>query len=317
MARINEHIFNLNGVEYRLTYQLKDKPRIFIENLEFMDNKSELLRNYLYALGFDFEQLRGKTTQQLATLTLSHFSTKKEKIVKSQFSPNTFENKKANGFYQKIICEEKLELSETFKVVMICSSRKKDSTLDEFPKVKFTVKGNYKNEFHPDDFIPNSYKSWRKYLEEHQDDINLLMTYKLYSRKEYRCLYERFKNSLYILSAGWGLVGAEFKLPYYDITFSSKSGSSNKRDKITDFKDFNQLDISDNEDVVFIGTPNYVPLFIHLTKNLSNRKIIYWKSKSLKKIKVNDTFEYCYFPNGTNRNWYYELAYAIGCGIIP
>jgi hypothetical protein len=317
MPRINEHIFNFNGVEYRLTYQANDKPRLFFDNQEFMGNKSELLRNYLNKLGYKIEQLSGYTTQQLANLTLGYFSTKKEKIGNTQYSRKTIENKNIGGFSQKSVSEEKLELSENFKVVMICSSRKKDSTLDEFPKIKFTVKGNFKNEFHPDSFTPNSYKSWRKYLEEHQNDKNLLMTYKLYSRKEYRCLYEKFQNSLYILSAGWGLVGAEFKLPNYDITFSSKSGASNKRDKTTNFKDFNQLNISDNEDVVFIGTPNYVPLFIQLTKNLSNRKIIYWKSKSLKKIKVNDTFEYCYFPNGTNRNWYYELANAIGCGIIP
>lgn len=311
MPRINEHIFNFAGIQYRLTYY--KNPKLYKNGLEFSGNRSDILRNYLNEIEFDNELLKGKTTQQLSNLILNHFSEKQTKQkVKKPISKNLNLKKEKKT---SLITQEKLKLSDSFKVVMICSGGKNDSTFDDYPKIKFKATGNTIDEFHPDEKIPNSAISWRVYLEKHQKDKNLLMAYKLYSRKEYNCLYERFKTSLYILSAGWGLVGAEFKLPYYDITFSSKSGSLNKRDKITDFKDFNQLNISDNEDIVFIGTPNYIPLFINLTKNLSNRKIIYWKSKTLKKIKVNDTFHYRYFQTKTNTNWQYELAREIVRGM--
>ena len=121
---------------------------------------------------------------------------------------------------QKIKNVEKLLLTKNFKVVMICSSRKYASTLDDYPQIKFKATGNFIDEFHPDEKIPNSAISWRVYLEKHQKDKNLLMAYELYSRNEYQSLYEKFGNSFYILSAGWGLVNSEFKLPNYDITFS-------------------------------------------------------------------------------------------------
>ena len=222
---------------------------------------------------------------------------------------------------QKIKNAEKLVLTKNFKVVMICSSGKNDSTLDDYPQIKFKAEGNSIDEFHPDEKMPNSDISWRDYLLKHQNDKNLRMTYKLYSRKEYQSLYEKFGNSFYILSAGWGLVSSEYKLPNYDITFSSNSNIGAKRstnnNNLPIYNDFNQLKINDNEDIIFIGSPDYLKLFIILTQNLPNRKIIYWKSKSLKRIYPNDTFEYRYFQTNTNTNWHYELAYAIACGIIP
>jgi hypothetical protein len=224
---------------------------------------------------------------------------------------------------QKIKHLEKLELSENFKVVMICSSGKNDSTLDDYPKIKFKAIGNFIDEFHPDEKLPNSTISWRDYLMEHQNDKNLITAYQLYLRTEYQSLYEKFGNSFYILSAGWGLVSSEFKLPNYDITFSGNANvnidarRSKNINNLPIYNDFNQLDINDNEDIIFIGSPDYIQLFIILTQNLPNRKIIYWKSKSLRRIYPNDTFEYRYFQTNTRTNWYYELACAIAYGIIP
>ena len=206
---------------------------------------------------------------------------------------------------------------------MICSGGKNDSTFDDYPKIKFKATGNTRDEFHPDEKIPNSAISWRVYLEKHQKDKNLLMAYELYSRNEYRCLYKKFGNSFYILSAGWGLVNSEFKLPNYDITFSNSAKvnidakRSENNNNLPIYNDFNQLVINDNEDIIFIGSPDYIQLFIILTQNLPNRKIIYWKSKSLRRIYPNDTFEYRYFQTNTRTNWHYELACAIACGIIP
>ena len=319
MPRINEHVFKLNGVEYRLTYLTGDKPRIFKDDEELKVNISDLLRKYLRELGYELEQLIGKTTQQLSNLILNHFSDKKTKQKVKNPIPKKLKLKKEAK--TSLFIQEKLELSDSFKVVMICSGGKNDSTFDDFQGINFKADGNSINEFHPDEKMPNSAISWRVYLEEHQKDKNLLMAYELYSRNEYRCLYKKFGNSFYILSAGWGLVSSEFKLPNYDITFSNNANIGAKRSKNIDnlpiYNDFNQLKINDNEDIIFIGSPDYLKLFIILTQNLPNRKIIYWKSKSLKRIYPNDTFEYRYFQTNTNTNWHYELAYAIACGIIP
>jgi hypothetical protein len=309
MPRINEHVFKLNGVEYRLTYYTGDKPRIFKDDEELKINISELLRTYLCELGYEHERLIGKTTQQLSNLILNHFSEKKIKQKVKNPIPKKLNLK--NEVKSSLLIQEKLELSENFKVVMICSSKKNVSAFDQFPNVKFKSIVNAENVFHPDGLIPNSQKSWREYLIEHQNDKNLKKAYKLYSRKEYISLYDKFKDSLYILSAGWGLVSAEFKLPIYDVTFSSKSGSTNKRDKGIKFNDFNQLEISDNEDIVFIGSGNYLPLFYSLTFNLPNRKLIFFfgKGNNLPQPMVNqNTFKFINFQSLNNRSWYYELA---------
>jgi hypothetical protein len=242
MPRINEHIFSLDGIQYRLTYY--ENPKLYKDVLEFKGNKSDILRNYLNEIGFQSEILRGKTTQQLSNLILNHFSDKQTK----QKVKKTIPKKLKPETKTSLIIQDKLELSNSFKVVMICSGGKNDSTFDDFQGINFKAVGNSIDEFHPDEKLPNSTISWRDYLEEHQNDKNLLMAYQLYKRNEYRQLYEKFGNSFYILSAGWGLVSSEFKLPNYDITFSNNANIGAKRSKninnLPIYNDFNQLDIN-------------------------------------------------------------------------
>lgn len=319
MARIKEHYFNLNNSEFRLTYFKNENPKLFKDDIEFNGNTSEILRNYIVELGLGNTLFKNQTTQQLSSFILNHFSDKpiKNKVQSISNKKNQIKNETS----QSLLDQKKLGLSENFKVVIICSSKKKKSNFDEYPDIKFNAVPNDINEFHPDDLIPNTKINWREYLVNHQNDENLLYAFDLYSRKEYRCLYEKFKKSLYILSAGWGLVEAEFKLPNYDITFSSTANETTKRSKEINeepiYNDYKQLNASENEEIIFIGSPNYIPLFIEITKDLTNRKIIYWKNKTLKRIAPNDTFEYRYFNTNINTNWYYELANKITNGIIP
>ena len=309
MPRINEHIFSLAGIQYRLTYY--KNPKLYKDVLEFKGNKSDILRNYLNEIGFQSEILRGKTTQQLSNLILNHFSDKQTK----QKVKKTIPKKLKPETKTSLIIQDKLELSNSFKVVMICSGGKNDSTFDDFQGINFKAVGNSIDEFHPDEKLPNSTISWRDYLEEHQNDKNLLMAYQLYKRNEYRQLYEKFGNSFYILSAGWGLVSSEFKLPNYDITFSNNANIGAKRSKninnLPIYNDFNQLDINDNEDIIFIGSASYLPHFYSLTYNLPNRKLIFFfgQGNNLPQPMVNqNTFEFINFPSLNNRSWHYELA---------
>ena len=127
--------------------------------------------------------------------------------------------------------------------------------------------------------------------------------------------YQQFGNSFYILSAGWGLVSSEFKLPNYDITFSNNANIGAQRNtninNLPIYNDFNQLDINDNEDIIFIGSASYLPHFYSLTYNLPNRKLIFFfgQGNNLPQPMVNqNTFEFINFPSLNNRSWHYELA---------
>ena len=82
MPRINEHIFSLAGIQYRLIYYKNDKPRIFKDDQEFQGNKSELLRKYIIELGMSNLLSKPQTTQSLSNYVLKHFSIKKVSAVK-------------------------------------------------------------------------------------------------------------------------------------------------------------------------------------------------------------------------------------------
>lgn len=245
-------------------------------------------------------------------------STKEQK--KPFLQPKTPENKNNN-------IQEKLNLSKIFKVVMACANGKYKSFFLTYPNINFEAISNAAvGNYHPDDEIGSTKISFREYLINNQNDTNLLRAYQLYTRNEYQCLYNKFRNSFYILSAGWGLVNSEFKLPKYDITFSNSAQPRTKRNNDLFiqpiYHDFSQLNVNDDEDIVFIGSADYIPLFIHLTQNVNNRKIIYWKKMLPEPTPIkfpipNNTFLYRFYNTRTNTNWYYEIARDLCNGIIP
>lgn len=77
----------------------------------------------------------------------------------------------------------------------------------------------------PDD-AASSGRSYRDMLEDYNrnrradNPLDLFPAWELYTKPAYRELAEHFGvGNLYILSAGWGLVKADYLLPKYDITF--------------------------------------------------------------------------------------------------
>jgi len=79
--------------------------------------------------------------------------------------------------------------------------------------------------FRPDDRNPSSNKSWREFLVEYNNQgdnyLNLTKAANLYKPNIYKALVNKFGwDNVFILSAGWGLVRANYLLPYYNITFS-------------------------------------------------------------------------------------------------
>ena len=77
----------------------------------------------------------------------------------------------------------------------------------------------------PDD-VSDTGKSWRTVLQEYNavpgdNPLGLLPAWQLYKNSTYNILADHCgPDRLYILSAGWGLIRADFLTPNYDITFS-------------------------------------------------------------------------------------------------
>jgi hypothetical protein len=167
--------------------------------------------------------------------------------------------------------------------------------------------------FHPDDLIPNEKITWRNLVSQQEIRNDLLQTYNLYRPKIYSSLFQHFGFDLFIFSAGWGIVRADYKLPKYDVTFSNGNNiptyAIRNQDDI--FNDFNQLEgIDENERIIFIGGKNYVLPFCLLTDHLPNEKIIYYKNKDVLKnnpYKKNN-FQFIYYETNRRTNWHYEIA---------
>jgi hypothetical protein len=227
--------------------------------------------------------------------------------------------------------QKKLLLSKNFKVVMVCAKGKNNSFFTNFPNENYVNQPVNNNEHHPDETMNNGNLTWRDYLILYQNDGNLLSAFELYKPNVYLNLNNRYGSNFFILSAGWGLINSIFRLPKYNITFSSNPDFHlNTRNKnliappiYNDFNQFfdreNNCLINAEDDIIFIGSPDYLPLFFNLTEALPNRKIIYWKKKNtpIKHPIPNGTFEYRYYLTDSRMRWCYELAGKYSNGEIP
>ena len=334
MARNTEHNFTLAGEEYHLSFI--DKP-ILLKNGK-PQKVLPILKKYVNqaSLPVKLKNNKGKdkNTNTIANDILSHFTsatqkTKTKKAVKKDSSKKIA--MKAES--QKDTLKSKLELSKNFKVVMICAKEKKGNSKiihENFNHpITFLAQPNGVNTFLPDGYIPNLNMTWRDYVTNNQNhNIIPFKSYQLYIHGVYQNLFTVFGDRLFILSAGWGLVKAEFRLPNYDITFSKdekvplNSKRSTNMNKSPIYNDFKKLKVKKDDDIIFIGVPNYLNLFYELTRDFQNRKIIYYfgKGSKLKRYSPKKEFDYIQYepknPNN-NRTWHYELAQKYADGEIP
>lgn len=342
MSRINEHRFELNNEKYLLTWY--DKPRLTKNGIE--QKVKPLLREYITKKNLPIKIVNSKGNDEvpytLARKILEYFSNNTFKIKNTSPKAESKKIYKSNSSSITIPSNEieKLSLSKNFKVVMVCAGGKHNSFFKAYPKDNFVNKRELLNEHHPDEKKDDKKTSWRDYLIKNQSDINLKKAFELYNPTKtkypnvYLDLFNKYKTNFFILSAGWGLVNSEYRLPNYDITFSKgkKVPLNTIRNKnITAapiYHDFNQfidenknLLINPEEDILFIGGKDYLKLFYALTQDLPNRKIIYYKGLFPKGLPLNSQNiifrKYYHSIPKTNTNWHYELANKISNGIIP
>jgi hypothetical protein len=169
---------------------------------------------------------------------------------------------------------------------------------------------------HPDDFVEDG-STWRdallRYNELAENPLGLSCAFELYENPVYRRLVTKFgEGKVFILSAGWGLIKAGFRTPYYDITLSrivKKKGEPYKfREKEAAWRDFCQLPPESDEPILFLGGKDYVPLFSAITREHKGQRIIFYNSD------IPQTAPGCLlqrYLTSTRTNWHYECANAL------
>jgi hypothetical protein len=206
------------------------------------------------------------------------------------------------------------------KIIISCSDQKNGELLvHKGLKINFVSNkdqsvANQELHFHPDDIVPNEEISWRNLINQQKKDLHLIPAYELYKRPIYSALFKYFGADLFVFSAGWGIIKADYKLPKYNVTFSCSKNiplhaRRNSEDK---FNDFNHLlGIEENERIVLIAGLDYVLPFCQLTEQLPNEKIIIFKNKKIilnNPFWGNKKFNFVYYHTTRRTNWHYEVA---------
>ena len=135
----------------------------------------------------------------------------------------------------------------------------------------------------PDD-ASDTGTSWRTILREYNADPGnnprrLFPAWQLYENRTYGLLAEHCgPERLYILSAGWGLIRADFLTPAYDITFSPNADMYKRRRKNDEYDDMRMLPTETTAPIVFFGGKDYVDLFCALTEGVKGSRYLWHNS---------------------------------------
>ena len=170
----------------------------------------------------------------------------------------------------------------------------------------------------PDDQSENGV-SWRAALLDYNKNpgdnpLALLSAWELYQNPTYGKLVDRIGvRNTYILSAGWGLLTAEFLTPDYDITFSPSADAYKRRRNKDWYDDLRMLPASTAEPVVFFGGKDYVPLFCSLTERVKGQRVIFYNSANAPDAPGCRPKR---FYTTTRTNWHYGCANAFIKGEI-
>lgn len=177
----------------------------------------------------------------------------------------------------------------------------------------------------PDDRCGEQAITWRekliRYNEEGENPCNLCGASALYTPKEqvFRNLYQELVDTfrgenVFILSAAWGLIRANFWTPDYNVTFSIQAKKDkpwvwrNARDRACLWPDFNHLQnaqIAHDEPIHFFGGKDYLPTFYALMESVPGKKVVHHKGE----LERHPGFDYEKY-NGPekSRTWHYRAA---------
>lgn len=136
--------------------------------------------------------------------------------------------------------------------------------------------------------------------------LGLLPAAGLYTHPTYRNLATKIGyGRLFILSAGWGLLPASFLTPNYDITFSIQAEPYKRRRRTDFYSDFSAFTGGEEDQMIFFGGKDYVPLFAKLTEMHAGPKTVFFNSQH-PPLAPGCHLER--FITTTRTNWHYECA---------
>ncbi len=136
----------------------------------------------------------------------------------------------------------------------------------------------------------------------------------LYGNNAYKRLVAHLgTQKVYILSAGWGLVRADFWTPYYDITFSANAEPYKRRRKTDSYQDFCMLPSVADENLVFFGGREYLGLFSLLTAEYRGTKTVFYNSADQPELVGCKARK---FETTARTNWHYQCVNAFLDGRI-
>jgi len=172
---------------------------------------------------------------------------------------------------------------------------------------------------HPDEPSDRPGQSWRERVVAENGLRNaaatpLLAAGQLYTPNAYAALQRHLgAKRLFILSAGWGLVRSDFRLPAYDITFSGAAERYKRRRSSHQFSDFNQLVGEASDDTVFLGGKDYLPLFLQLSAAVPGRRLVFFNSTVQADAPGCEVQK---FRTTRRTNWHYSCAEALASGAL-
>ena len=170
----------------------------------------------------------------------------------------------------------------------------------------------------PDDPAADG-KPWRELLVDYNkapgsNPLHLYRAYELYERDVYKRLVDRFSlHNVYILSAGWGLIRADFLTPSYDITFSASADPYKRRRKTDLYDDFQMIAKDTAEDILFLGGKDYLPLFCRLTAGTRGTRTVFYNSD---RPPTTNGCKIKRFYTATRISWHYECASCVIDGTV-
>ena len=165
----------------------------------------------------------------------------------------------------------------------------------------------------PDD-LSETGETWRERLLTYNanpagNPLGLLPAYELYNNRVYQQLAGHIgTDRMFILSAGWGLIRADFLTPGYDITFRRDGKAGAQRTSSDRFDDWIMVDEESEDPLLFLGGKSYLPFFCELTDQCRCRRIAYHNLMVPPRC---ERVEVRRFETNTRMNWHYGAARAL------
>ena len=173
-------------------------------------------------------------------------------------------------------------------------------------------RGDWERYAHPDGFADDG-RLWRQHVIDYDrraaNEYGLSPAYRLYTHPTYRNLVKHYGlEHIFILSAGWGLIPANFPTPYYDITFSANKNVDKwaVRGRDIRFEDLCCLPADIEDPLVFLGGKAYLELFAKLVRRYGGPKIVVYSSQE--RPVLDQEFATVRYPGNKRTNWHYACA---------